>query len=203
MTTQPSVRCQKMDASASFRVDLRSAAPEGTSMSTKKLALAVISASLVFAFGMSAQAQSPTPSYSTSVTVGPVTPGGPYTATYSNCVPGETITFTQPQSTPATVTGVCAAGGSLGTATASFANAPTAAGDYTVTASGTQSPVRTITFSLGAAGSTVPATVPSGGLPATGSNGLGTATSVGLGLLVVGLGLLVVTQIRRRQPSVS
>jgi hypothetical protein len=170
----------------------------------KKFALAVTAASaLLLGLGMPAHAQTPTPSYSTSVTVGPVTSGGPYTVTYVNCVPGETITFSQPESTPTSVSAVCPGEGTLGTATASFASAPTAPGDYTVTAAGTQSPVRTITFSLSPTGVTVPATVPGGGLPATGSDGFGTTTPIAIGFLVVGLGFLVVAQIRRRQPSAA
>ena len=168
----------------------------------KKFALAFIAAAaVIFGFAMPAQAQ--TPSYSASVTVGPVTPGGSYTVTYVNCVPGETITFSQPESLPTWVNAVCPSGGTLGTATASFAVAPTAAGDYTVTALGTQSPARTITFSLAAPGVTVPVTVPGGGLPATGSDGLGTTTPIAIGFLVVGLGLFVVGRTRRRQPVVG
>jgi hypothetical protein len=189
-----------MDTSASSPLDSERYLWKGTSM--KKFALAVMAASaVVFGSGLPAQAQ--TPSYSTSVTVGPVTSGGPYTVDYVNCVPGETITFSQPESTPTSVTAVCPGEGTVGTATASFANAPTAPGDYTVTATGTQSPTRTTTFSLAGAGVTVPATVPEAGLPATGSDGVGATTGVALGLLAVGLGLFVVAQIRRRQPVVG
>jgi len=46
---------------------------------------------------------------------------------------------------------------------------------------------------------TVPATIPGAGLPATGSSGMGTTTGIALGLFVVGLGLFIVAQVRRRQ----
>ena len=163
----------------------------------KKLALALMAASAaMFGFGMVAEAQT----YDPSVSVGTVTPGGAYTATYTNCVAGETITFSQPESTPTTTTGVCSASR---VATGTFTNAPTAPGTYTVTASGPTSPARTIVFSLAAAPTTVPATVPGGGLPATGSSGMGTTGGMAIGLLVVGLGLFAVAQVRRRQPSAA
>ena len=76
------------------------------------------------------------------------------------------------------------------------------AGTVTVTGSGVVgSPAQPATTLPGAA-TTVPAvTTPPGGLPATGAGGLGTTTTVALGLLAVGSGLLIVAQVRRRQPQ--
>ena len=43
------------------------------------------------------------------------------------------------------------------------------------------------------------ASTSSAGLPATGSDGIGTTTGIAVGLLAVGLGLFIVTRVRRRQ----
>jgi hypothetical protein len=189
----------------------------------KKLALAFVAASCVlFGLGHVASAQ-----YGGSATVTPstVVGGGPYSVTYRNCLAGDTITFTQAQSTPSTVTVPCVGSvvtltgsllgvllpqqAALGTATANFTAAPTAPGNYTGTAVGLAGRSPSITFSFTIPGqatttttpvvTTVPATTPGGGLPATGSDGIGTTTSIAIGLLVVGLGLFVVAQVRRRQ----
>ena len=182
----------------------------------KKLALAFISASaLVFGFGVVAEAQG----YGESLTL-PTAPtaGGGYTALYTNCQAGETITFSQPESNPTTVTGTCVATVTLtgaimgvvlpsqavlGNATGAFTAAPTAPGTYTVTASGTISPVQTTTFTIAATPTTTTPTTLPGDLPATGSNGVGTTTGIAIGLLVVGVGLFVVAQVRRRQTTVA
>jgi hypothetical protein len=203
----------------------------------KKLALALIAASAaVFGFGLVAQAQS----YSPTVSVGTVVPGGAYSVTYTNCTPGQTILFQQPQSTPTSVTAVCSgsvssldeitgsviglllpAQSALPTAVGNFTTAPTGPGTYNGTA-GPNPNGPFLPFSItipGQATTTAPATtVPAptvpvttaapvvttapplaGGLPATGSDGIGTTTGIALGLLVVGLGLFVVAQVRRRQ----
>jgi len=182
----------------------------------KKFALALMVASAaLFGFGAVASAQ-----YPTSLTVGTPSAGGPFASTYTNCVNGETITFSQPQSTPASISVVCAGR----SATANFTNAPTATGTYTVTAGGPTSPARTQSFSISGAAATtlpatattlpatggadgagagVPATVPGAGLPATGSNGIGTSTTIAIGLLAVGFGLFAVAQVRRRQPNLA
>ena len=185
----------------------------------KKLALALMAAAAaVFGFGIVASAQTYSPAASVPVAPGP---GSSYSVTYTNCVVGETITFNQAQSTPATVTGLCtgtsapALNGSIlglllpqqtanGTATGTFTAAPTAPGTYTGTGTGVNG---TVTFSFtipGQAATTttgVPVTTaaPSGQIPATGSSGISTTTTVAIGLLVVGAGLLVVAQVRRRQ----
>jgi len=173
----------------------------------KKLALAMITASAVmFGFGSAASAQN----YVTSIAVGTPGPGAAYSSTYTNCVPGETITFVQPQSTPVTVTGVCSA---TRVAVGNFTAAPTTAGTFTVTGTGTTSPARTASFAIAlttlpdtgapAGGGAVAPQVPGGGLPATGSNGIGTTTTIALSLLVVGFGLFAVAQLRRRQTSLA
>lgn len=186
----------------------------------RKLALALMAASAaVFGFGAVAQAQT---GYDPVTTVVPPAPGGPYTVTYQNCVVGDTITFTQAQSTPVSGTAPCAAisatqlTGSVvglllpqqtvsGNATFTFTSGPTTPGTYTVTAVGLQSPLQTFSFTLPGQATTTtiapatPATVPGTGLPATGSDGIGATTGIALGLLVVGLGLFVVAQVRRRQ----
>ena len=109
------------------------------------------------------------------------TPGGAYTLTFRDCSIGETVTFAQPQSTPASVTAPCQASSTLasdgpvgyrrplqaatGTATGSFTAAPTAAGSYTVTMTGTVSAKRTATFTVASA------TAPPGTGTGTGSAG--------------------------------
>jgi uncharacterized membrane protein YtjA (UPF0391 family) len=194
-------------------------------MTMKKLALALIAASAaVFGFGLVAQAQGYTP---TIPPIGPVTPGGSYTVTVNNCVPGEQVTFTQLQSTPTVIVATCSGAlptltgsviglllpqqGALPTASATFTAAPTAPGTYNGTAVGAQSGSTPFSFTIpGQTATTVPppttaAPVPTtqpalvGGLPATGSGGISTTTGIAVGLLVVGLGLFVVAQVRRRQ----
>lgn len=150
---------------------------------------------------------------STSATVTPSTPtpGGSYQVRYPNCSVGETVTFTQPESTPKTVTDVCRSSTALesgsvagirrldqtttGTATGSFTSAPTAAGSYTITMTGTVSPQRTTTFVV--VGASTPVTGGSsnantGGSPT--SNSAGTIPSTGsstTSLIVWGVLLLV------------
>ena len=88
----------------------------------------------------------------------------------------------------------------LGNATFTFTAAPTAPGTYSGTAVGQQSPSQSFSFTLPGQAATTPET----GLPATGSDGIGTTTGIALGLLVVGFGLFVVAQVRRRQvPNVA
>jgi hypothetical protein len=120
------------------------------------------------------------------------TPGGRYQVTYPNCFSGETITFSQPQSTPASVTAVCGSSGALtsgtvagirrplqattGTATGTFTAAPMVAGTYAVTMKGTQSALRTVTFVVvagstsGGSGSGGSTSGSSGVIPSTGSS---------------------------------
>lgn len=115
-----------------------------------------------------------------TVTPASPAPGRSYTVTFPNCRVGETITFSQPQSTPTTTTTTCAAPVTavtssttsttvapaagfrrpqqvttgVGTATGSFTAAPTTPGTYTVTMTGSISPQRTVTFTVSAVTST-------------------------------------------------
>lgn len=146
---------------------------------------------------------------STNATVTPSSPipGGAYSVVFPNCQVGETISFSQSASTPASVTDVCKASSALtsgsvvglrmpaqatgGTATGRFTAAPTAPGSYTVTMTGTASAQRTTTFVVVGA-STPVAGVNTAGSP-TGSSG-GTIPSTGsstTSLIVWGVLLLV------------
>ncbi len=188
----------------------------------KKLALAFLAtAAAVFGFGVAASAQSYAPG--ASIPVPPVA-GGAYSVVYLNCVVGETVTFNQAQSTPASVTAPCVGVSSpaltgsvlglllpqqaaLGNATGNFTVAPTAPGTYTGTGVGQNG---TVSFSLtipGQAATTTiaaPATTaaPSGQIPTTGSSGVSTTTTVAIVLLAVGAGLLIVAGVRRKQTTV-
>ena len=119
------------------------------------------------------------------------TTDGKTTVVYSGCVNGETITFTLVGATPTPQTAVCAGG----KASVVFSSAA----GLTGTAKGTTSP--STTFTVASLAPT--ATAPGVGLPATGSNGIGTTAGLAIGLLVVGLGLFVVAQVRRRQPNLA
>ena len=136
------------------------------------------------------------------------TPGGSYQVGHPSCSPGETVTFSQPESTPKTVTDVCKAASTLtsdsvagsrsaqlatGTATANFTAAPTAPGTYTVTMTGTVSGQRTVTFVIAASTTTGGSTT--GGSTTGGSSGSnGTLPSTGsstTSVIVWGVLLLV------------
>jgi hypothetical protein len=153
---------------------------------------------------------------STSATISPSTPtpGGAYTVTFPNCSVGETITFQQAQSTPASVTGTCQASSALtsvgptgfrrplqattGTATGRFTAAPTAPGTYTITMTGTVSAPRTVTFTIsstttGGTGTGTGTGTVTGGSP-TGTSTSGTIPATGsstTSLIVWGVLLLV------------
>jgi hypothetical protein len=144
------------------------------------------------------------PSISTNVPS--VAPGGTFTATASNCLPGETVVFTFQG---VTITAVC--GATTIQASASF-TAPTAPGTYQVCAeytgegatvpSGVSRPQTVCTtISVLAAVPSVPATTPGSGLPATGSSGLGTTATSAIVLLSAGVLLLIVSQVRRRRTT--
>jgi hypothetical protein len=192
----------------------------------KKRAMALLAvAAAVFGFSNVASAGYGS---SSATTPDPPLPGRPYSVTYINCTVGDLITFVQAQSTPSTVTAVCApvgatltgsvagqplpAEGALGNATGSFSAAPTAPGTYTGNESGPLSAQVTFQFTIPGqiatpttpVATTVPATVPIAGLPATGGpGGRGTITDIAFGLFVVGLGLFIVAQVRRRQQPSS
>jgi len=128
------------------------------------------------------------------------TPGGAYTVTYPNCRVGETVTFSQLQSTPASVTATCAAPSGLlrpaqaagGNATASFTAAPRTAGSYTVNMVGSVSGTKTATFVITTAASPVAPAAPIGGSPSGSSTGTIPATGSSTTAVVVwGILLLV------------
>ena len=143
-----------------------------------------------------------------STDVPSVTPGGSFTATVTNCLPGETVIITF-QGVSQTVT----CNSTILQAGATF-NAPTTPGTYEVCAnftgggatvpSGVTRPATVCTtIRVAAAGPTVPPTIPGGGLPATGSSGLGTTTTTAIVLLGAGALLLVVSQVRRRRTTAA
>ena len=177
----------------------------------KKFALALMaSAALVFGFGAVAQAQYG--SATVTFSVSSATPGQTITITINGCTPGETVTVTLNGAVVATATCTAAGGLTQGSllgiglvqqtatsATATF-TAPTTPGTYPVVVTGNRGYSVTTSLTVVAA-ATTPATTPGGGLPATGSSGMGTTTSIAIGLLAVGAGLFFVAQVRRRQPS--
>ena len=132
------------------------------------------------------------------------TPGGSYRVTHPNCRVGDTITVTQPQSTPTSQTATCAvpvAGlvrpqqtPSVGTATVTFTAAPTAAGTYTVTSTGPNSGTRTVTFTITSTTSTGTST---GTLPASGSS---TTSVIVWGILLLVFGRIAI--LLGRKPKV-
>jgi len=154
----------------------------------------------VFGFGAVASAQT----YTTSLTVGAPGAGAPYSSTYLNCVPGETITFVQPNSTPTSTTGLCTATTALtsgsviglllpqqaanGTAVGNFAGAPLVPGTYTVTGTGTTSPARTAQFNIPGQATTT-TLVPATTLPNTGAGAATTVPAVTTPATVPGSGL--------------
>ena len=128
------------------------------------------------------------------------TAGASYKVTHPNCRVGDTITVTQPQSTPTSATATCAlpvAGvdrpeqaAGTGTATVTFTAAPTAPGTYTVTSTGATSGTRTATFTI--VGATPTTLASTGGIPAGGSTGSIPATgSSTTSVIVWGILLLV------------
>jgi hypothetical protein len=82
--------------------------------------------------------------------------------------------------------------------------AASAAYDTTTVPTTTVAPTTTDAGSgAGLPSTTVAPTVPPGGLPATGSSGIGSTTGIAIGLFLVGLGLFVVTRLRRGQPNAA
>jgi hypothetical protein len=156
----------------------------------KKFAVALIAMSaVIFGSGMAAQAQYGGGSGTATVTPASSAPGGSVTVTISGCAPGSSVEVEFNGAT-STVTA-----DSSGAATAGV-TAPSTAGTYPGTA--TCGDVVS-SFSVVVA----VAVTPPGGLPATGSNGISTTSGLAIGLLVVGLGLFAVAQMRRRQTSAA
>ena len=82
--------------------------------------------------------------------------------------------------------------------------APQQPGTYVYTCTGDQGCSLSATLVVSAAPATTPGAGGSGALPSTGSGGISQTTGIALGLLVVGLGLVIVAQIRRRtNPSLA
>jgi hypothetical protein len=158
----------------------------------RKFAFGLIAlASVIFGFGMVAEAQYETASGTATVTPTSTAPGGTVTVVMSGCTPGETVTFVLGSTTTsATCDGE-------GTATVSLP-APGGAGTYAGTATGVTSDV-TAAFSVVVAA----AAIPPGGLPATGSGGISATVGIAIGLLLVGVALFFVTQIRRRHSAIA
>lgn len=162
----------------------------------KRFTLALVaSAALVFGFGAIAQAQYG--SASATFDVASAAPGQTVTLTITGCTPGETLTVTLDGAAVGTTT--CSAVDAVGTGALSFA-APSTPGSYPVVVSGVQGFSFTTSITV-ASQATTPVTTPGGGLPATGSDGIGASTGIAIGLLAVGVGLFLVAQVRRRQPS--
>jgi LPXTG-motif cell wall-anchored protein len=96
-------------------------------------------------------------------------------------------------------------GPELGVAVGEFDAAPTEAGVYDGTGVGERSPSLPFQFEIKVPTTPVDPTTPTttaapgGTLPETGANGISSTTTIALGLLIVGLGLFVVAQVRRRQ----
>lgn len=143
-----------------------------------------------------------------AATLSPAVPtaGASYKVTHPNCRVGETITVTQPQSTPTSVTATCAApaagilrpaqAATVGTATVTFTAAPTTPGTYTVTSTGTVSGTRTATFVIvGVTSTTVsssggsPSGTSTGTIPATGSS---TTSIIVWGILLLVFGRMAI-----------
>ena len=168
----------------------------------KKFALAIMTASIVvFGFGAAASAQDADPGdvYPTVPTTAPPpaaptvsvstpapAPGSIITVTMDGCAEGETGLFT--------LAGETASGVVTGGSASVQIKVPTTPGAYTGTA----------TCASGASANfSITVTTPSGGLPATGSSGMSSTMTISMILLLVGAGLLVVSQVRRRQPAAS
>lgn len=166
----------------------------------KKFALSVIvAAAAIFGTGVAAQASTYPPGATIS-SPGATGPGESFPVTVSGCNPGVVITF---EFEGETKTATCGEPGALtvgtGTASTTFV-APTAGGIYAGTATGTDGFRGTFSVTVAAAPATTVAPVtPPGGLPATGSDGTSTMTMMAIGIFIVGGGLLLVSQKRRRQ----
>ena len=155
--------------------------------------------------------------FSASAMPSTVAPGGSVTVTVQNCDDGTPVTITLEDSS---VTVTCAGTAALvqgfrapaQTATPGTASgvvtAPTDAGAYIGTATGTSDggpATADFSVTVQVPTSTVPQTNGAGGttLPSTGGGGIEPLAVVAASLLVVGFGLVVVTQIRRRQSVVT
>ena len=126
-------------------------------------------------------------------------PGGNFTVTVRGCLVGERVRFKFPDppvpgigTSVKVVVCVGPQGSQAGTATATF-TAPNQGGVFTGTAKLLRTNV-TLQFQ-------VSVDVPTYTVPKTGSDGIGRKTSMGLGLLALGGGLLLVSRRRRHAPT--
>lgn len=151
-------------------------------MNWKQLAATLmLSSVLVLAGGSATQAYPPG---SGIVTASPSSPasGASFTATATNCQPGETVNFAfQGQAKSATCSASKTAAASL--------TAPTTAGTFTGTASYATSG-GTLSFTVNVAAT--------GGLPATGSSGSNSTMMIAAVLVASGIGMFLVAQRRRK-----
>lgn len=177
----------------------------------------VIAFVALIAGASTAQAQYPPlkqPDLVISQEIGP--PGYTFTATVTNCVPGQRIVFVVgDQRVEATCDPVTMQASATITA-------PPGLGTYTVTAEfygdcssfvqgnppgtvvgQTEAPclVLTETIQVISAGPATTTTLPGGNIATTGSNGIDTTLQTGLILLAVGAGFFVVSRIRHRQAT--
>lgn len=197
----------------------------------KKLGLALMaSAAAVFGFGLVAQAGY-VGDQSVTVNPAVASPGQQVDVTYNNCIVGETVDFVTnfasinnvPCEADAAFGLSLLMAPSLGSATATF-TAPSP-GSYPGTASPIESPALPFTIVVQGADTTVapttvapttaaptttdgavtpptPAPTPAPSIPATGGGeGASTITYIAIGLLVVGAGLFIVAQVRRREQA--
>lgn len=194
------------------------------------IAMLAATGAALLALGAPAQADYPPGQIATLVAVPAVGgPGYTVTATVSNCYPGESLTFTLVSST---ATATCSTTTFQATVQLT-APAAVGFYDVTVPLAPIVSPLRAAPQALPAgnaamrprtltaqiqvveqeqtttSSTTTTTTTPSGQLPAsgeiptTGSSGLNTTATVAIVLLVGGLALVAVAQVRRRQSSAS
>jgi LPXTG-motif cell wall-anchored protein len=174
----------------------------------KKFALSlIVAAAAIFGTGVAAQAQPP---YPPAAEVSPIKTAGPgdrFTVNVKGCTPNaakKDVAFVfRGQDQNNLCSDVKGNSNALtdgtGTSSATFV-APMAAGTYTGTATGTDGFRVTFSVTVAAAPPVAAApVVPVGGLPVTGSDGTSTMTMMAFGILALGGGLLVVSQMRRRQ----
>ncbi len=141
-----------------------------------------------------------------SVNVPTVGPGGEFTITIGNCLPGERVTISFQGTVRISICNPTTLQASLP------AVAPMTPGTYEICGEldgtgatvppGVVRPTSVCTsIQVLAAGGSVPPTTPGGGLPATGASGIGTTTTSAIVLLGAGVMLLVVSQVRRRRTT--
>jgi LPXTG-motif cell wall-anchored protein len=158
------------------------------------LALAAITSLVALAPGtVNAQSYVPGQPQTLTYSPGPIYPGQAITATAGNFCPGALVTF-------------LLGGTSIGTATANAngvavlnTTAPATTGTFAGSAQSTTPCAFTATASLVV--SPVPTTTVGGGLPATGSEPMNWTRAGGVAVLI-GLGLIGATRLRRRPQAV-